>query len=120
MPGTCSQRPGTIGAKDRFRELWELLGTIDPENPATPALIRDATVPRFWELLGIRALLTFPWVTLCASWKVGAETAEAEHRQRDQRLGGMKPEGPARNDSLHWPRRDGLKWPQLASVVVLS
>ncbi len=23
-----------------------------------------------------------------------------------------------RNDDLHWPRRDGLKWPQLASVVV--
>jgi hypothetical protein len=22
------------------------------------------------------------------------------------------------NDGLHWPRRDGLKWPHLASVVV--
>ena len=24
----------------------------------------------------------------------------------------------AENDGLHWPRRDGLKWPHLASVVV--
>jgi hypothetical protein len=26
--------------------------------------------------------------------------------------------GSAENDGLHWPRRDGLKWPHLASVVV--
>ena len=25
---------------------------------------------------------------------------------------------PRENDGLHWPRRDGLKWPHLASVVV--
>jgi hypothetical protein len=25
---------------------------------------------------------------------------------------------PGENDGLHWPRRDGLKWPHLASVVV--
>jgi hypothetical protein len=25
---------------------------------------------------------------------------------------------PSRNDGLHWPRRDGLKWLHLASVVV--
>jgi hypothetical protein len=32
--------------------------------------------------------------------------------------GGLPRAGTAENDGLHWPRRDGLKWPHLASVVV--
>jgi hypothetical protein len=27
---------------------------------------------------------------------------------------------PFENDGLHWPRRDGLKWPHFASVDVLG
>ncbi len=35
--------------------------------------------------------------------------------------GASKPHGGGdENDGLHWPRRDGLKWPHFASVVVLG
>ena len=33
------------------------------------------------------------------------------------KLGVREAEGAYENDGLHWPRRDGLKWPHLASVV---
>ena len=35
-----------------------------------------------------------------------------------QRLTARLAERVGENDGLHWPRRDGLKWPHLASVVV--
>jgi hypothetical protein len=48
--------------------------------------------------------------------------AQAFARQLDRALecpGGLEERRRAfRNDDLHWPRRDGLKWTHLASVVV--
>ncbi len=47
----------------------------------------------------------------CCGCKVGSpETSRAVRKECSGGLCG--------NDGLHWPRRDGLKWPHLASVVV--
>ena len=84
-----------------------MVATLTPEGVRTlksnPERIRE--VNREVEQLGIT--VREQWATLGEFDFVSI--VEAPDERAMARLG---------NDGLHWPRRDGLKWPHLASVVV--
>ncbi len=73
------------------------------------------TIPARWTDLPLRAPVEPPLGTVASpeAWRLwGERLAGLVERSRV----GVEP--PAENDDLGWPQRDGLKWPQLASVVV--